>query len=143
MESEEQISNFLRANTISESLYLNPLDLSHNGWWQIIKETLLQIKKEGWDGKIKRMREKEGLLSIEVAPGHSPKIYELLENARQKSMNICQKCGSSGTYEYTQGNRIVRCVLHKDGVYFYKKSCKCPACNNDRNEAKKYIQLDV
>ena len=67
-----------------------------NGWLKLIKELIEDLIKLGWDKQVTQVKEKFGGLRFYINEG-SDEIFERITEAENKSYEICEVTGESGT----------------------------------------------
>lgn len=67
-----------------------------NGWLKLIKELIEDLIKLGWDKQVTQVKEKFGGLRFYINEG-SDEIFNRITEAENKSYEICEVTGESGT----------------------------------------------
>lgn len=65
------------------------------GWHPLVKELMEELKKAGWNGEIRQVKEKFGGLRFYIGEG-SEEIWAIIEKYERKSYTICEVCGEPG-----------------------------------------------
>jgi hypothetical protein len=67
-----------------------------NGWFSLIKELIEDLIKLGWDKQVTQVKEKFGGLRFYINEG-TDEIFKRISEAENKSYEICEVTGESGT----------------------------------------------
>jgi hypothetical protein len=84
------------SDDLKKSLISFGLDIG-DGWFELVKELVINIAKLDVDHKVKvfQVKEKFGTLRFYIDGGND-KINELISIAEHKSERICEVCGDDG-----------------------------------------------
>lgn len=66
-----------------------------SGWYPLIKDLIVDLIKLGWDKEVCQVKEKFGGLRFYINAGNN-KIFERIQEAEEKSYNICEITGKPG-----------------------------------------------
>lgn len=81
-------------------------------WIPIVDKLVDDMFEAGWNGHVDQVKEKFGGLRFYIPMGND-KIFELIDEAEEKSQNICIVCGDPATTS-TKGWVTHVCDEHKD-----------------------------
>jgi hypothetical protein len=81
------------------------------GWFQLIKDLIVDLNKMGWDKQVTQVKEKFGGLRFYINSGES-EIHQRILQAETESYNICEICGEQGKPR-TNGWYQTLCDSHK------------------------------
>ena len=81
------------------------------GWFQLIKDLIVDLNKMGWDKQVTQVKEKFGGLRFYINSGES-EIHQSILQAETESYNICEICGEHGKPR-TNGWYQTLCDSHK------------------------------
>lgn len=65
------------------------------GWHNLLNKLIGDLKTAGWDGNVHQVKEKFGALRFYIGGG-SDEIFDLIQEAENKSITICEECGEPG-----------------------------------------------
>jgi len=81
------------------------------GWFQLIKDLIVDLNKMGWDKQVTQVKEKFGGLRFYINSG-KPEIHQRILQAETESYKICEICGEHGKPR-TNGWYQTLCDSHK------------------------------
>ncbi len=77
------------------------------GWHDLVDKLIDDLFEVGWDGMILQIKEKFGGLRFYIGCG-TQEMFDLIEDAEDKSITICEECGRPGTLR-NGGWLVTRC----------------------------------
>lgn len=88
------------------------------GWRNLIEELCSSIseilEEDQKEVQIEQVKEKFGTLRFYISRG-SEKVYDLIDEAEERSSKICSVCGNLGSVENSKGSWIrVLCDMHQE-----------------------------
>lgn len=83
------------------------------GWFQLIKDLIVDLNKMGWDKQVTQVKEKFGGLRFYINSG-KPEIHQRILQTETESYKICEVCGEPGKPR-TNGWYQTLCDSHKRG----------------------------
>lgn len=82
-----------------------------DGWLPLVKELIEKLIDAGWNREVTQVKEKFAGLRFYINGG-TDEIFNIIQEAEDKSYNICEICGKPGDV-YTSGNWVYpRCSEH-------------------------------
>ena len=81
------------------------------GWFPLIKKLITDLIEVGWNREICCIKEKFGGLRFYITEG-SDEVWNLILNAEEESLNVCEKCGSPGKIRTDIGWLLTLCDKH-------------------------------
>jgi len=66
-----------------------------SGWYQLIKDLIVDLIELGWNKKVTQVKEKFGGLNFNINGG-SEEIYDRIFKSEKESYYICEVCGQPG-----------------------------------------------
>ena len=81
------------------------------GWFQLIKDLIVDLNKMGWDKQVTQVKEKFGGLRFYINSG-IPEIHQRILQTETESYKICEICGEPGKPR-TNGWYQTLCDSHK------------------------------
>ena len=81
------------------------------GWFQLIKDLIVDLNKMGWDKQVTQVKEKFGGLRFYINSGE-PEIHQRILQAEKDSYKICEVCGEPGRVR-NNGWYMTLCYSHR------------------------------
>lgn len=100
--TDKELIEFAKAQNIP--LYIN------SGWYELVKDLIIELTEAGWNGKVSCIKEKYGSLRFYISQ-NDYYLEKIIDNYREKSLKICEICGKRGRLRYG-GWMETLCVWH-------------------------------
>lgn len=91
------------------------------GWYQLIKDLIVDLIELGWDKKVCQVKEKFGGLRFYINSG-SNEVHDRISQAENESYKICEVTGNPGTLRTDIGWYTTLCEEEYQKVLQKKKS---------------------
>ncbi len=82
-----------------------------SGWYQLLKDLIVDLIELGWDKEVCQVKEKFGGLRFYINDG-SNEIHNRITDAEKKSYEVCEKCGNLGKLRNDIGWYLTLCEDH-------------------------------
>jgi len=108
-ELEDKIFNnfpkFFKDRNITEKSCMQDGFRCGDGWFQLIWNTLKELQNIGFVSEILQVKEKLGELRI-VMYNKTAGVMDILNDASNKSIQICEECGNTNDAKIRRGNYL-------------------------------------